>query len=414
MSETPEQQPSDQRPTSKKDAVMYGRVTKKKEKDLIRFTEKVHKEIFNYRDTFKSAFGFSGTGMAVISPDGDILDVNNAFCTFTGYTYNELIELNFLEIGHPDDNHNDELLLNRMLSNVLNYYTLEKRYISKNNHILWGVHTVSKVHDEKGQILHYVLQVSDITNQKNLTDQLNRKNSELEAIRSGLINRINQLEELNHIIAHNLRGPANNIVLLVQMLRDQMEGKKADAPVTDINEIVNFLQDGSTSLVSSLNTLMDVVKLSMSRDIPFDDCDVPVMCREIMDQLNSVIFESGAFIQLDLGIKTIHYPRVFLESIIYNLLSNALKYVSPERIPEILIRTYELDGHIALSVKDNGLGIDLNKYGSKIFKLNQVFHKHPDSKGVGLYITRAQIESFGGTIQVVSKVNEGSEFIVKL
>jgi signal transduction histidine kinase len=110
----------------------------------------------------------------------------------------------------------------------------------------------------------------------------------------------------------------------------------------------------------------------------------------------------------------IRYPKVFLESIIYNLLSNALKYYSPSRIPEILLRTYEEDGRVKLSVKDNGLGIDLVKYGNKLFQLNQVFHKHNNSKGVGLYITKAQIESFGGTIQVKSRENEGSEFIVTL
>jgi signal transduction histidine kinase len=119
-------------------------------------------------------------------------------------------------------------------------------------------------------------------------------------------------------------------------------------------------------------------------------------------------------VQLDLAVRTIRYPKVFLESIIYNLLSNALKYISTERIPEILVRTYELDGRILLSVKDNGLGIDLVKYGNKIFKLNQVFHKRPDAKGVGLYITKAQVESFGGSIIVRSRENEGSEFIVTL
>ncbi|GAA4467981.1 hypothetical protein GCM10023093_24720 [Nemorincola caseinilytica] len=412
MSEQTEQHGTDQKATSKKDAAMYGRVTKKKTKETIRYNEKIYKHVYDYRETFKSAFDYSGIGMALLTPDGNILDANNALSTFVGYSRAELADLNFLDLGHPDDNQNDRSLLNRMLTNVLNYYSLEKRYISKQNTILWGMHTVSKVYNEAGQLQHYVLQVVDITRRKNLTDELNRKNSELEAIRSGLINRIDQLEELNHIIAHNLRGPANNIVLLVDMLKDKYEEKDTDGLRLEMEEIVQYLKEGSGSLVTSLNTLMDVVRISMSREIPFDDCDVYAMCHEILDQLNSTIFETGAFVQLELEIKKIHYPKVFLESIIYNLLSNALKYISPDRIPDILLRTYEQDGKIVLSVKDNGLGIDLVKYGNKIFKLNQVFHKRPDSKGVGLYITRAQIESFGGSIQVKSRENEGSEFIV--
>ena len=67
-----------------------------------------------------------------------------------------------------------------------------------------------------------------------------------------------------------------------------------------------------------------------------------------------------------------------------------------------------------LSVKDNGLGLNLEKYGKKLFKLNQIFHPGHDSKGVGLFITKAQIESFGGSIRVESQENVGAEFIVTL
>ncbi len=414
MSDEDQLNSDEQKATSKKDTTSYGRVTKKKFKEIVRYNEKIYRNVYDYKESFKSAFDFSGIGMALVSPEGDILDVNNSFCNFTGYSKPELLEFNFLDLGHPDDNHNDTSLLNRMLTNVLNYYSLEKRYISKKNTILWGMHTVSKVCNDNGTLEFYVLQVVDITHRKTLTDELNRKNSELEAIRSGLINRINQLEELNNIVAHNLRGPANNVSLLVGMLKEKFEQKDEAGLRLELAEIISYLEEGSNSLVSSLNTLMDVVQVSMSRDIPFDDCDVYTIVHEILDQLNSVVFETGAFVQFDMGVAKVRYPRVFFESIIYNLLSNALKYVSPERIPDILIRTYEQDGKTMISVKDNGLGIDLVKYGSKIFKLNQVFHKHPSSKGVGLYITKAQVESFGGTIQVKSRENEGSEFIVTL
>jgi PAS domain S-box-containing protein len=403
-----------QKATSKKETVHYGRVTKKKFQDKVQFSEKVQVSTNNYKETFKSAFEFSGIGMAMVAIDGRILDVNNAFCTFIGYTRPELQQYSILELGHPDDNENDQKLLDRMFKNILNYYTLEKRYISKQNTILWGMHTVSKVCNEKGELEHYVVQVVDITSRKNLAEALKRKNSELEAIRTGLINRIHQLEELNHIIAHNLRGPANNIVLLAEMLKDRHEEKNPTESRLELKDIVEYLNEGAHSLVTSLNTLMEVVQISMTKEIPFDDCNIYDITHEILDQLNSIVFETGAFVQLDMGIDTVRYPKVFLESIIYNLLSNALKYISKDRIPDILVRTYKEDDKIKISVKDNGLGIDLVKHGSRLFKLNQVFHKNPESKGIGLYITKAQVESFGGNIQVKSRENEGSEFIVTL
>ncbi len=110
--------------------------------------------------------------------------------------------------------------------------------------------------------------------------------------------------------------------------------------------------------------------------------------------------------------ETINYPKLYLESIIYNLVSNAIKYRSKTIQPVIEISTFILGERVQLSVKDNGLGIDLARYGDKLFKLNQIFHEGYDSKGVGLFITKAQIESLGGTISVQSMPNEGCNFTV--
>ena len=365
-------------------------------------------------ETFRSAFDHSGIGMALINPQGGILDANNAVCTFTGYRKDELLKMNFLELTHPDDNQTDLNLLHKMLIKVIDHYSIEKRYISKTKKILWALHTVSKVSHTDGTPKFFILQIVDITKRKQLSDELNRKNNELEAIRSGLINKMSQLEELNYIIAHNLRGPANNIKMLAEMLKNRDQPGQVDDLKMDIEEIAQYLDEGSNSLLSSLNTLMDVVQLSMDKTIPYDNCDVRYIINEILGQLNSTIYEKNASVKLKLSVDFIRYPAVFLESILYNLISNALKYTSPKRTPEILISVYLADNRNTISVKDNGLGLNLQKYGNKIFKLNQVFHPGHDSKGVGLFITKAQIESFGGNIHVKSNEDEGAEFIVTL
>ncbi len=95
-----------------------------------------------------------------------------------------------------------------------------------------------------------------------------------------------------------------------------------------------------------------------------------------------------------------------------NLLSNSIKYSSPERSPLIHIKSKYVEDKIHLTFSDNGLGIDLKKYGSKIFGLNKIFHKHPNAKGVGLFITKAQIDSMGGQIFVSSEINKGTTFTI--
>jgi sensor histidine kinase regulating citrate/malate metabolism len=97
-----------------------------------------------------------------------------------------------------------------------------------------------------------------------------------------------------------------------------------------------------------------------------------------------------------------------MESIFLNLISNALKYKSLQRTPSIHIESFVMEnGNIILKFQDNGLGIDLKKYGTKVFGLNKTFHKHPEAKGIGLFIIKNQIESLGGNISVESEVNGG-------
>jgi signal transduction histidine kinase len=135
---------------------------------------------------------------------------------------------------------------------------------------------------------------------------------------------------------------------------------------------------------------------------------------EVTNQLLSTIFQKRITIKTNFEVKTIKYPRVYFESILYNLLSNAIKYSSTERPPEIFVETVSNNNQVQLKVKDNGIGIDLDKHRDSIFKLNKTFHEGFDSKGVGLFITKTQIETLGGSIMVNSEVNKGTEFIVTL
>jgi signal transduction histidine kinase len=134
----------------------------------------------------------------------------------------------------------------------------------------------------------------------------------------------------------------------------------------------------------------------------------------ITGQLQGIIYQLQAKLVLNFEVETISYPKLYMESILYNLVSNAIKYSRKDIQPIIEISTKDIDGRVLLTAKDNGIGIDMKRYGNKVFKLNQVFHKGYDSKGVGLFITKTQIEALGGTIEVKSRPNEGCEFTIML
>lgn len=231
-----------------------------------------------------------------------------------------------------------------------------------------------------------------------------------------LTDRIKQLQGVAHMIAHNLRGAGANIKMLSEVLMKK-EGLAAndDADTEDeftINEAVQYIHESSASLLHTLNMLLEVADIELNEKIKHDECDIVGITQHIFSQLHGLIHQKQAVIEFDLQLKVIHYPQAYMESILYNLINNALKYSRPGVPLTITVATYMRGGQPVLSVKDNGQGIDLQKNSKRMFGLDEALRPGKDSKGVGLYITRTQIESLGGHITVRSAVGEGSEFIV--
>jgi PAS domain S-box-containing protein len=381
---------------------------------------KAERALKDSMDTFAGAFMHSGVGIALRSPQGKWLDVNNALCEITGYSREELLSKTFEDITHPDDVAGDHEAMKRILAKEIDSYTREKRYISKSGKIVWISLTVSLVWNRNDTPKFFIAQIVDITQKKQLLDELNHKNAELEETQQSLINKISQLEELSYIIAHNLRGPANNIRLLAETLKvkygidSQNEEALIMSDAVTEEEAASMIGDAGGALLGSLELLLALAQIRLNTKIPYEDCNVKGIIDRIVAQLYGTIIEKRADIKLDLKASKVFYPSVYLENIIYNLVSNALKYSNPSVKPQIVVTTQETGNKTILSVKDNGLGIDMSKHGQKLFKLNQVFHNNKDGKGIGLYLIKTQIESLGGSISLASKVNEGSEFTVQL
>jgi signal transduction histidine kinase len=108
--------------------------------------------------------------------------------------------------------------------------------------------------------------------------------------------------------------------------------------------------------------------------------------------------------------ETVQFNPAYLESIFLNFTTNAIKYAHPDRQPEIRYSLQKEHGKLVLLIQDNGVGINLEKYGEKLFGMYKTFHQHPNARGIGLFITKNQIESMGGSIEVESQVNVGTTF----
>lgn len=128
------------------------------------------------------------------------------------------------------------------------------------------------------------------------------------------------------------------------------------------------------------------------------------------------ISNAKADVELDkLEWTEVKYAPIYFESILMNLISNAIKYKSEERLPVIRISALtNADGDKILQVKDNGMGINMKRNGGKIFKLHSTFARNKSGKGLGLFMTKQQIEAMGGEIEVDSELGVGTTFTINL
>lgn len=232
--------------------------------------------------------------------------------------------------------------------------------------------------------------------------------AELSGGASGQVTEQNKrLLNFAHIASHNLRSHASNLQMILQILGTTQNEEERRFCLDSLEKISGSL----TKSISNLNDLMAIeTDLNISK--------IPISFKEVLTNVTGTlaqqINDSAAVIESDFSkCPIIDYVPAYIESIMLNLVSNAIKYRSPQRPPNIVLRTFIENGKTMLTVKDNGMGIDLNKHRDKLFRMHQTFHNHPDSRGIGLLITKNQVEAMGGTINIESEPGVGTTFTIK-
>lgn len=209
-----------------------------------------------------------------------------------------------------------------------------------------------------------------------------------------------------HIVSHNLRSHTSNFSMLLNFLVNEKDQNEK-------NRIIKMLTDASDNLMVTLDDLNQVVDINTNINIEKKSVNLNKQLAKVQQNLAAFLTEHNAKIENSVSAKVfVKAVPSYLDSILLNLITNAVKYRHPERNPEIKISTKKENNFIILSVQDNGLGIDMKKHSEKLFGMYKTFHRNKDSRGIGLYITKNQIEAMGGKILVESKVNQGTTFKV--
>lgn len=240
--------------------------------------------------------------------------------------------------------------------------------------------------------------VHSLERQKNLENYLKERNEKLFRIN-------NDLDTFVHAASHDLKNPVNNIESLIEIVKSEL---RKGASAADMEPAISRITLAVQRFKNTLHDLSTIGSVDSSNDVPY--LLFGTVLQEVMFDLNTPIETTNASIHVDFsGCLGIHFSKKNLRSIIYNLVSNALKYKSDDRSLEIDIQTRTENGYSILVVKDNGVGIDSTQH-EKIFEFFKRAHTHVEGSGIGLGIVKKIMDNAEGKILLESNPDIGSVF----
>ncbi len=303
---------------------------------------------------------------------------------------------------HPDDR---EWVIESVYKAVENpdihYWEGEYRYMKSNGEVAHVYDRGHIIYDENNKPVRMVGAMRDIT-------AIRLAGLERDKITADLIQRNKDLEQFTYIVSHNLRAPVANIigfsnVLTDQDLDDEMKKQmisglatssaKLDDVITDLNHVLRIRRDLSENKITvNLSDLLNNILMSISSMIEKEKAEIKFDFTEA-DEIITI--------------------RSYLYSIFYNLITNSIKYRQPTVNPVIKVRSCKHENKIVIFFNDNGMGIDLSTKPEQVFGLYKRFHTHVEGKGMGLFMTKTQVEALDGRISITSEVNKGTTFKIE-
>lgn len=300
---------------------------------------------------------------------------------------------------HPDDVNmvNQEILESAKNQTI---FQVDFRVVLPKKGIEWRQCKANPQRLIDGSVLWYGI-ITNITREVNNFNQI-KKLLTLEEEQN------KRMRNFTHIVSHNLRSHTANMHGIFTLLA-------IEHPELLNNTYIDLLQQAATNLNSTIQNLNDVLS---TRYATQEDWEVKNLAQVVEDAISSVAQlaqEAEVAIHNEvpkhLEVKVI---PAYLDSIVLNMITNAIKFRSADRKSYIRISTQENKQQIGLYFEDNGLGIDLERHRNNLFGMYKTFHRHRDSRGLGLFLTKSQIESLGGRIDVESEVNKGTIFKIYL
>lgn len=370
----------------------------------VRQHQKFQKQLHVNEEKYRNIIANMNLGFLEVDNDDIIQNANQSFAIMCGYSLEEMVGQKAVDIFFGDNLELKNLILNRNQQRKIgksDLYEIEviTRSGEKRNWMISG----GPNFDDSGRFVGSIGIHLDVTEQKMLEEEQ----------RMLLIltqNQNSRLKNFAHIVSHNLRSHAANLEGMISFLEIQSKEFTQNIFFQNFKNVIN-------NLMESIQNLSEVADIQTGERTNMEKIDLINILKLSLSNI------SGLTVKSDIDIKFAQkYDSIevfgnasYLESITLNLLTNAVKYRDVKKNRTIIEININIDTEfVELQIIDNGLGIDLKRQGRKIFGMYKTFHDHPDSRGLGLFMTKNQVEACGGKIDVESEEGIGSTFKVIL
>ena len=383
-----------------KELVGFSKVTRDltEKKGLQDKLQKIHDELVENEERSRLLIeGVKDYAIFLLDKDGIVTTWNEGAKRIKGYDHDEIIGQSFLKFYTP------EAVAARYPQFELSKAFEEGKFedegwrIRKDGTKFWANALITPIYNSRKEHIGFTKITRDLS-ERVRNEGLMKKNLQLHKVNTDLDNFI-------YTASHDLRSPISNLEGLLSLMEKKISSKLDDTE----KSIVEMMGKSILKLNNTISNLTEVTRAQKNLEEDKEVISIPAVINEVRQEIHSLIIDSEADIHEDIQVEELYFVPMNLRSILYNLLTNAIKYRKPEVPLEILIRTYRKGSNIILSVKDNGLGLS-NSQQAKLFKMFKRMHSHVEGTGIGLYILKRIVENSGGKVEVESEPHLGTEF----
>jgi PAS domain S-box-containing protein len=339
--------------------------------------------------------------IVIANPKGEIEWANNAFINLTGFTLQEIYgKKPGSLLSGPETDFTTSQKMSLAIKNCKNIKVVIVNY-NKKREKYWFELNITPVFDDNQNCIRFIGIGRDVTSNK-------EKEIELQRILEVTNEQNSKLVNFSHIVSHNIRSHTSNL----EMVLDIMDS------TTDDQEKLSYIdmfREGTQKLSETIEYLNEIIKIQKNSDIPKKELYLKPELERIKTILKQNIITSAIVINDNIPPNgTVKVIPAYLDSILFNLVSNAIKYKCPKKKPTLDISFEKTDKSTIIHFKDNGLGINMERNKHKLFGMYKTFHGNENAKGVGLYLVKNQIEAMKGKIEADSIEGVGTTFKICL